>query len=249
LPHSAVVVSEQELLNRVQRPRHNELCKQAAEWTIVASSLSLPGRAEHHFGSRLATASKVKLKPRSDVETCWIESCEAGWLFLLPCGNGAGWLLAVGDPSESVLATSRLVKDQILDLSPSRGTFASQPRIVLPLAESGWIACGTGALAFDPLCGDGVGNAAREAILGSAVVRAAISGEDTPRVAAYYEARLLSGFMRHVSQCDEFYRSGGPGAWWKKQVKDLEDARSSLPLDDSAAARYRLNGFTLERVE
>jgi hypothetical protein len=32
-------------------------------------------------------------------------------------------------------------------------------------------------------------------------------------------------------------------------VKDLEDARSSLPLDDSAASCYRLNGFTLERME
>jgi hypothetical protein len=93
-----------------------------------------------------------------------------------------------------------------------------------------------------------VGNAAREAILGSAVIRSAIAGEDTDRLADYYHARLLSGFMRHVSLCLEFYRSGGNGVWWKKQSSDLQDASSSLHLRDEAASRYRLNGFTLELV-
>jgi hypothetical protein len=98
------------------------------------------------------------------------------------------------------------------------------------------------------LCGDGVANAAREAILGSAVVRAAIGGEDTERLAGYYQARLLSGFKRHVALCLEFYRTGGTGAWWERQVKDLEDACSSLHISDAAASRYRLTGFTLEPV-
>src|SRR4030095_16387322 len=103
-PHSAVVASEKELLDRVQRPRPGEQpSSETAQWTILASSVSLPDRTEHHFGSRLAKASPARLKPESDAETCWIESCEAGWLFLLPCGNATAWLLSVGEDSpESV---------------------------------------------------------------------------------------------------------------------------------------------------
>ena len=251
VPHSAVVVSEQELLDRVQGPGPpgRQPSGTTAQWTILATSVSLTGRSIHHFGSRLAVASSVKLKPDSDLETCWIESCEAGWLFLLPGDKENAWLLSVGHSSESLLETSRLVKDQILELRPSSGAFASHPRVVLPLSEPGWIACGTGALAFDPLCGDGVGNAAREAILGSAVIRAAIDGEDTDRLAGYYHARLLSGFLRHIALCLEFYRSGGSGAWWKKQTRDLQDACSPLNVSGEAAFRYRLNGFTLEHLK
>src|SRR6185369_3869738 len=139
----------------------------------------------------------------------------AGWLFLLPSENATGWLLSVGESFETVLGLSRLVKSQILEMSPAKGAFASHPRLALPLSEPGWLACGTGALAFDPLCGDGAGNAAREAILGSAVVCAAIAGDDVDRLVRYYEARLLMGFKRHLSLCLDFYKSGGVSDWWK----------------------------------
>jgi len=253
LPHSAVVVSEQELLDRIRQPLPQSEQPEAAEpeWTIVASPPLRPSSVEHHFGSRIAAASPVRLEPGCDVETCWIESLESGWLFLLPGGEGTGWLLSVGGSAESLLATSRLIRGQIVELHPSRGTFPSHPRIALPLSEPGWLACGTAALGFDPLCGDGTGNATREAILGSAVIREAIGGGDVDSLVAHYQARLLAGFKRHVALCLDFYRSGNSGTWWDSQLAELERglAWCSEQLADSAAFRYRLNGFTLEPVE
>ena len=152
---------------------------------------------------------------------------------------------------ESLLLPSRLIKNQISELRPSRGTFPSHPRVALPLSAPGWLACGTAAVGFDPLCGDGAGNAIREAILVSAVIRAAIGSSDAGNVVAHYEARLLSGFNRHLALCVEFYKSGRSGPWWNCQVDDLQRglAWCSQQLARHDASRYRLNGFTLELVE
>jgi flavin-dependent dehydrogenase len=250
LPHSAVVVSEQELLDRIQQglAQSEPMKCEDPDWTILASAPLGPSSVEHHVGSRLAAASPVKLRAGCDAETCWIESLESGWLFLLPNGKGTGWLLSVGGSAESDLEPSRLIKDQIVELGRSQGTFASHPRIALPLSEPGWLACGAAALGFDPLCGDGTGNATREAILGSAVVRAAIDGGDVDSLVACYHARLLAGFKRHLSLCFDFYRSGRSGPWWDNQLAELERglAWCSQQFTDRPAFRYRLNGFTLE---
>jgi hypothetical protein len=253
LPHSAVVVSEKELLDRIHSGYEvRETAKpDSPDWTVFASSPLPPSATEHHFGSRLANASAVTLEKSTHAESCWIESLENGWLFLLPAPNHSGWLLSVGDSAEALLAASQLIRKQIADFRPSPGTFPSHPRAAFPLAAPGWLACGTAALGFDPLCGDGAGNAVREAILGSAAIRAAMSAGDAEGVAAHYQTRLLGGFKRHVGLCYEFYNSGRSGSWWDQQLDDLNRGLSwcSEHLAGIHGASYRLNGFTLESVK
>jgi hypothetical protein len=179
-----------------------------------------------------------------------VESIEQGWLFLLPGGEDRGWLLSVGGRPESLLAASRIVADQISEIGGSGGEFPCEPRITDPLCETGWLACGTAALGFDPLCGDGVGHAAREAILASAVVRAVAEGSDVESVVAHYRTRLIAGFGRHLKVCREFYELGRCGPWWDRE---LESATRGVEwcgrrLDNAAGFRYRLNGFALEPV-
>src|SRR5258708_2266071 len=61
LPHSAVVISEQQLSERL-RPTLRHVDQQvAASWTILASQPLPPSSVEHHFGTRVATAIPVKL--------------------------------------------------------------------------------------------------------------------------------------------------------------------------------------------
>jgi len=251
LPHSAIVVSEQLLLDRIGRPLPHTPISNEADWTILASR-PLPGSpVEHRFGSRTGTASKVKFRTGGDSHTCWMESLAAGWLFLLPDEGECGWLLAVGESAGSLLGQSRMVADQIDEVTGTAGNFPCYPRIVEPLCQPGWLACGTAALGFDPLCGDGTGYATREAILGSAVVRAALDGADADALSAHYTARLVAGFQRHLEVCRQFYETGGTGPWWRQEADALRRGLDWCRRKLAAAPpfRYRLNGFSLEAVE
>jgi hypothetical protein len=198
----------------------------------------------------MAVAVPVTLKSEISSDACWIESQKEGWLFLLPIGPKNGWLLCVGGLAESMLAESRLVAAQIAGTDPAAGQFPSHPRATAPLAGLSWLACGSAALGFDPLCGEGAGNATREAILAAAIVRAAAAGEDTRNLAAHYAARLIAGFRKHLEICREYYSTGHQGPWWDRQLADLDRGIewSSQQLVAFPPFRYRLNGFALEKV-
>jgi hypothetical protein len=252
LPHAAVVISEQALLDRIgpQLAAQDGHDTREAGWSILTARPLPASSIEREFGSRIATASAVKLKTGYDAHACWVESLENGWLFLLPIGEQSAWLLSVGDPPDKLLGGSRVVGDQIAEVSASRGKFPAHPRIADPLCGEGWLACGTAALGFDPLCGDGTGNAVREAILASAAVRAIADGADISAVLAHYRARLMGGFKRHLEICQEFYSRGRCGDWWDQELAALQLGIewSTRELVDAPASRYRLNGFALESL-
>jgi hypothetical protein len=250
LDHAAVVVSEQELMDALGTPVSDDNPEPPPDWTVVASRPLPPNTIENRFGNRFATAIPVELNANAEPEACWMESLPAGWLFLITCAPGAGWMLSVGAPTEELLAQSTLIAPQIARCGPSTGTFASAPRIISPLGGPGWLACGTAALTFDPICGDGTANAIREAILGAAVIAASRNGCDATSLLAHYEGRLTAGFRRHLEICLGFYRSGGAGEWWQNNALALRngiewcDAR----LAAGQAFQYRLAGFRLESI-
>ena len=240
LGHSGIVVSERQLLESVGSHETSEMPD--VEW-IVHTSQPLPqGTIEHHFGSRLAHALPVALT--GDADTCWVESLETGWLFLIPNSERAGWLLAVGSEPDILLAQSRLIARRVTEARGEVSRFPSYPRIMQPLCGERWIACGSAAMAFDPICGDGTANAVREAILAAAVIRA---GSDA---LPHYEARLIAGFQRHLSLCMNFYQTGGTGSWWQSERASLKEGLDWC-LSRSrrfGAYRYQLRGFDLVPV-
>src|SRR5262249_12722556 len=112
------------------------------------------------------------------------------------------------------------------------------------------LACGSGAMAFDPICGDGTANAIREAILAAAVVRTAVAGaEDIPFLLEHYETRLLAGFRKHLAMCLEFYSRGHQTEWWEEQSAALKDGLEwcDAKLGQNPVFHYRLEGFDLHR--
>lgn len=240
LAHSAVVISEESLLERIGLIAGEG----DAEWTICAAPPLPSETVEHRFGSRIATAVAVELNATAPRDACWIESLDDGWLFL-----NSGWLLAVGAGAPELLRKSRLVREQIAKCGVPVAQFPASPRMVTPLGGDGWIACGSAAMGFDPLCGDGTAHALREAILTSAVIRAADGGEDFATLLWHYEGRLSYGFARHLSQCLAFYCNGGTGAWWRSQQEAL--VRGSLwngsKIEGRGASPYQLIGFELKR--
>ncbi len=240
LAHSAVIVSEEDLLSRLGL---EEAPDTAADWTICAAPPLPAGTTEHRFGTRMATPVAVKLKTGSDA--CWVESMEDGWLFLI-----SNWLIAVGGSPEELLENSRLVSEQIESCDSATGCFPASPRMVTPLGGDGWICCGSAAMTFDPLCGDGSAHAVREAILASAVIRAISRGEERGPLLAHYEARLTAGFERHLTHCLQFYSSGGKGPWWQEQVQSVEQGLKwcRTKLHDHGRFHYRLSGLELEPI-
>jgi len=216
LDHSAIIVSEATLLNSI-RPTISRDGNQDVPWTILAARPLPEPAVEHCFGTRVASSVAVTLKKSSDRSTCWIESLDNGWLFLTP-----GWLFAVGAPAETLLERSRVVAAQIAAYGGAHGTFPASARIAAPLWASNWLACGTAAMAFDPICGDGTAYAVREAILASAIIRALANGGSPDELRSHYEARLTAGFRRHLALCSQFYQSGGDGQFWQAELRAVE---------------------------
>ena len=252
VPHSAVIASEQFLLEMVApKVFHADAdSDEAADWTIISSRPLPESVIECGFGSQIATVTSLQLEKNSDPTACWIESLEDGWLFLMPDAPGSGWLISVGGPLDAHLKSSTMIAGQIQGLGDRSREFPSYPRITWPLCGPHWLACGTAALAFDPLCGDGTGHAIREAILASAVVRAAAQGTNVNALRTHYQARLVAGFKRHLAVCLEFYQSGGRGPWWDSILESLQNGLKwcDRQLSDAGEFQYRLRGLDLEEI-
>src|SRR5215468_794546 len=103
LPHSAVIVSEEFLLDLISElVCFNDEPDDSQDWTIVSSRRPLPESSlESSFGKRTATVVSVQLESRADPATCWIESVNDGRLFLIPDVSSTGWLMSVGGPLDS----------------------------------------------------------------------------------------------------------------------------------------------------
>ena len=253
LPHSAIVVSERELLHRLENRLEpgNGLPVEPGlpSWTIHTNRLA-EGEVTHDFGTRVATATHVRLSAKADARACLMESLEFGWLFLLPENGQTAWLLSAGGPAETLLGESRLVRLSVGEPIATGRSFPAHPRIVDPLSGVDWLACGSAALGFDPLCGDGTGHAVREALLACAVIRASESSALGEALMWEYRLRLWAGFGRHLELCRQFYSTGGQGEWWQLQRDGLNRGLRWLSARNSPCelGRFRLNGFNLEYV-
>jgi hypothetical protein len=247
--HSAVVISEEALLERLG-PLPAASRADSAEWTIYAAKPLPTETFERCFGSRVASAVPVELERKAEPEACWMESLVGGWLFLIAVGPRTGWLLAAGDRPEELLRRSHVVSARIAAVHSPAARFPASPRIAAPITGDGWLACGTAAMAFDPICGDGAAHAVREGILASAVIKAAVRGGDVARLMAHYENRLTAGFLRHLMHCVEYY-AAVRGDWWERETAAAREGIEwcSRRMGGDPKFHYRLNGLELEAID
>lgn len=143
-----------------------------------------------------------------------------------------------------------MIRPRIYNVESEGPTFPAHPRISFPLCGLDWLACGSAAMAFDPICGDGTAHAVREAILAAAVIRAAESGDERTKLQSHYQARLLAGFERHLLLCMNFYHSGFGGPWWEREAAALEDgvAWCRKHRGNFSDFQFRLQGSELVAV-
>ena len=103
--HAAVVVSERELLSELEQvldPLHDHLDHEA-DFTVVAAGPLPTDPVEYRFGSPSAHAAQIRLRNPHNSASCWIESLEDGWLFLIPDAADSGWFLSGGSSPPTVL--------------------------------------------------------------------------------------------------------------------------------------------------
>ncbi|MEO5922811.1 MAG: hypothetical protein ABIR70_03195 [Bryobacteraceae bacterium] len=250
MEHPAVVVSEKFLLDTVSEKLSQPATADVNDWSILTAAPLPPGTKEHHFGYRKAAAVSVTLRDRADSTACWVESVANGWLFLIPTAPNSAYLLAVGDSAEHLLATSRLIAQRIEQLGEPAGSFPAHPRLHWPLCGEKWLACGSAAMAFDPLCGDGTAQAIREAILAAAVIQSVAKGADAKPLLAHYQSRLAAGLARHLLLCEEFYRTGSDTPWWTNEHRAMRDGAEwcAKKVGEEKRFRFQLNGFELQPV-
>jgi 2-polyprenyl-6-methoxyphenol hydroxylase-like FAD-dependent oxidoreductase len=246
MPHTGLVMAESVLLDRLWKSVevHNQT-NTTNTWALIAFRSLPPEVSQHEFGSRSASTYKVELAAAA---TCWVESVSTGWLFLIPSAENHGSLIAVGADLASLLDESRLVKHQIKAICEPTGSFPASPRIATPLGGPAWIACGTSAVAFDPIAGEGAGNALREGILAAAVISASRTNPAIDLL-NHYSNRILSGFLRHLRDCCRFYDSC-PGPWWQQELQSLKQGVqwAQDELNASPPPLFRLTGFELQKI-
>ncbi|TNE39253.1 MAG: hypothetical protein EP321_00700 [Sphingomonadales bacterium] len=252
VPHGGVVVSEEDLAAAF--PVMADLLAGDARPPsfTVHTAAPFPSGAPRRFGSRHAVAAPVRLTHEEDRSACWIEAVADGWLFLIPDGRGHGWLLAVGAPMAALLGQSRHVAPRFTPAGDAPPTaFDSCPRMLPSLCGEHWLACGTAAIAFDPICGDGTAQAMREAILAAAVIGAIGEGEDADALLTHYESMLIAAMRRHLALSAQFYRSGGSGPWWRSELAALMDGHDwcTERLRAMPEPRYLLQDFRLVERE
>jgi hypothetical protein len=249
LAHSAWVVSEADLLSRLWQqvtvPDKSEECP--GGWKVLAS-----GPQQRTFGNRTATVVSALVKQDADQTACWIESVASGWLFLLPHGpEHAATVISVGEAPAVLLGQSRVIAGVVDTVSGPAVEFSAYPRIAFPLCGHGWLACGAAAMAFDPLCGEGTGNAARQAYLAAAVVGAVRDEEPVEQLLAHYTSRQMHGFLRHLQICLSFFQTGGSTSFWQSETallrQGIEWAERVL-REDAKPATHRLIGRQLKPI-
>jgi hypothetical protein len=137
-----------------------------------------------------------------------------------------------------------------LSVDAAARTFPAYPQTLSSLCGRAWLACGSAAMTFDPLCGEGAGHAARQALLAAAILRASMRGEQSANLLAHYSNRLLHGFLRHLQVCLPYYRTGGPSHFWKNEAASLECGIRWLQnrLRGREAFQYRFSGYDLEPI-
>jgi 2-polyprenyl-6-methoxyphenol hydroxylase-like FAD-dependent oxidoreductase len=250
LPHSALVISETDLLTRLWAQVPVSAQSPAAGWRFLSSSAS--GVEQQAFGTRVASVACAALKRGVDQSACWIESVDSGWLFLLPRGEDkAATLIAVGEAPGTLLGQSRIIANLVGALEGPAAEFPAYPRIAKSLCGNGWLACGAAAMGFDPLCGEGTGNAARQAYLATALIAAVRKGEPVEDLLTHYKSRHMQGLLRHLQICLGFYQRAGSGAFWQSEAAMLQqgiDWAWKVLQQQAKPPTHRLVGRQLEPI-
>jgi flavin-dependent dehydrogenase len=224
-----------------------------APWTLCAAATAVPpGSRIERFGRRIMLCAEVALRNAADPDTCWIEAGAQGWVFLAPLGRRravvqAAFPEAPERASATALAemvgTMPRIASLVADLETPVQLHRIAPAVRDPLAGDEWLALGGTAMALDPICGDGTGQALRSGLLAAAVVTALAEGGDRTMLVAHFTRRLVRSFAAHLAACSQFYQPALFGPSWQREIAETQAAAAAF-----AFARQTVQEFALQNL-
>lgn len=220
------------------------------DWTLEAAGR--PGGEAWSGGERVGSFSRVVMDVADELATT-ITATHDGWIFTSP-HPGGGLAVLIVAPSAMTMATTpdgiakwlarsgRTVSpDAIVEIGRAEPV---APRLSAPLHVANRLIIGEGALALDPLRGDGTGFALRGSLLAQAVLAAIDKGRDRARCLAHYDKRLRSAFVSHLRGCGVHYRAARHTEIWRGEITAMERLATQLDPGEERF-EFRLEGVDL----
>lgn len=220
-------------------------------WTIVAQGRQ-PGAGRITAGERQAISGWIASLPGFDEAETVVACTPQAWVFAAPHPVAGIALTAVYPPWPGAIAVDHVLEEAIDFLWPGFGPRVERPTargvLAAPSLEPGCavpgrLAAGEAAIGFDPLRGDGVGNAVRGALLAQSVIAAIAGGADEASCLAHYSARLAHAFAEHVQTCSAHYSRAWNAAIWSGEVALM--SACAARLTPSHPLGLRLEGRAL----
>ncbi|HKR21998.1 MAG TPA: hypothetical protein VJS17_05345 [Pyrinomonadaceae bacterium] len=230
------------------------------DWDVYAANTRRIGNTDissRRFGQRYAISFDVTLRDDVDCTTSFIEATPRGWLFLAPLGQGRAVLQAVvpDEPrnfiatTRTLLASTKEIKRNVEEFKLAHRPFAIDcaPEKLSRMHGANWLATGTAACSYDPLCGDGTGYAIRAAILAAAVLEGIDRGTTREGLLTYYKLRISYAFYTHLRSCVSLYSTASYADIWRGELDNMEEGISALEkeLSRMTTNHYRLHEFEL----
>jgi len=238
VPAPALVVPEERLVEALSKRAPNRTDESATApydtWYVCARGRGSPRTSRRRFGQRRILAAEFTLCGPDAVSV--LENTCSGWVFMAPTGPRRA-VVQAAVPEESphserglldlVAETQDIaarIGEVLSDVTVADGSPSLAPWLVVP----GAIAVGDEAVSFDPLNGDGVGQALRASILASAVLAAIAAGQEIQTCLTHYRSRLIAALARHLRGCERYYRTAAFSQAWAPQLADTAEGIADL---------------------
>jgi len=223
-------------------------------WKLVAGGRSASA-SRIVAGARQAAAGWVAHLPGLDESAMLVACVPQGWLVACPHPAGGISLAAVHPATAKLTPQDALLQavDHLWRGCAARVEIRDNRWIpAAPSFEPGCvsqthIAVGEAAITFDPILGDGVGNAVRSALLARSVMAAIVSGANERECLAHYRSRLAHAFAQHVYNSASHYSGAWNFAVWREEIALMQASAAAVPFLDPL--ELRLEGAELVNAD
>jgi len=166
----------------------------------------------NNFGERCVTAFLFSYQGNNG-NCCQMIQMENAWCFILPVSKQTSCLQIMHLPDdeqswETAIEIMRKHTGLVLkdEQAPSKTTFAAYPRFIKKSFDNKEIAISQSLARYDPIGGDGTGNALRSAVWTSRIIINDAEKNNAKEFLQAYQAAISKHFSEHLRVCAEFYK-------------------------------------------